>query len=92
MKKHPIGFAFLEFLSIVALLLPVVLYLVFILPYDINSPWMLLGWIGSFIIGIGFLNFVSIINKHYLGHIVSILSFLIGGILIWISLAQMGIV
>ena len=36
--------------------------------------------------------FVAIIIKQYLGHFVSILSFIIGSILIWISLVQMGIV
>ena len=79
-------------LGIVALLLPVVIYLIFVRPYDINSPWIMLGWVGGFVIGIGLFNFVAIIIKQYLGHIVSILSFIIGSILIWISLVQMGIV
>ncbi len=79
-------------LGIVALMLPVILFLVFVIPYDINSAWMMLGWIGAFIVGIGFFNFVAIIIKQYLGHLVSILSFVIGGVLIWISLVQMGIV
>lgn len=78
-------------LGIAALLLPVVIYLIFVLPYDINSPWIMLGWVGGFAIGIGLFNFVAIIIKQYLGHIVSILSFIIGSILIWISLVQMGI-
>ena len=91
-QKHPIGYSFLVILGIVALMLPVVLYLVFVLPYRINSPWLMLGWVGSFVIGIGLFNFVAIIIKQYLGHIASILSFLIGGMLIWISLVQMGIV
>ena len=90
--RHPIGYGFLVLLGIVALMLPVALYLIFVLPYDINSPWLMLGWLGGFIIGIGLFNFVAIIIKQYLGHIVSILSFIIGGILIWISLVQMGIV
>lgn len=91
-EKHPIGYGFLVLLGIVALLLPVVLYLVFVIPYNINSAWIMLGWVGAFIVGIGLFNFVAIIIKQYLGHLVSILSFVIGGILIWISLAQMGIV
>ena len=89
--QHPIGYGFLVTLGIVALLLPVVLYLVFVIPYDINSPWILVGWIGGFIIGIGLFNFVAIIIKQYLGHLVSVLSFAIGGILIWLSLVKMGI-
>ena len=91
-EKHPIGYFFLVLLGITALLLPVLIYLVFVLPYDINSPWIMLGWVGGFVIGIGLFNFVAIVIKQYLGHIVSILSFIIGGILIWISLVQMGIV
>ena len=91
-EKHPIGYGFLVLLGIVALMLPVVLYLIFIIPYNINSAWMMLGWVGAFIVGIGLFNFVGIIIKQYLGHLVSILSFVIGGVLIWISLVQMGIV
>jgi len=91
-EKHPIGYGFLVLLGIVALMLPVILYLFFLIPYDINSAWMMLGWVGAFIVGIGFFNFVAIIIKQYLGHLVSILSFVIGGVLIWISLVQMGIV
>ena len=91
-EKHPIGYDFLVLLGIVALMLPVILYLFFVIPYDINSAWMMLGWVGAFIVGIGFFNFVAIIIKQYLGHLVSILSFVIGGVLIWISLVQMGIV
>ena len=91
-EKHPIGYFFLVMLGIAALLLPVVIYLFFVLSYDINSPWIMLGWVGGFVIGIGLFNFVAIFINQYLGHIVSILSFVVGGILIWISLVQMGIV
>ena len=79
-------------LGIAALLLPVILYMVFVIPIADNSPWLMLGWVGGFVIGIGFFNFVAIIIKQYLGHWVSIISFIIGSILIWISLVQLGIV
>ncbi len=91
-RRHPIGYGFLCMLGILALLLPVVIYLIFVIPYDINSPWLMLGWLGGFIMGIGLFNFVAIIIKQYLGHLVSILSFLIGGMLILISLVKMGII
>ena len=84
-EKHPIGYGFLVLLGIVALMLPVILYLVFVIPYDINSAWMMLGWVGAFIVGIGFFNFVAIIIKQYLGHWVSIISFLVGSIMMLIS-------
>jgi hypothetical protein len=71
-------------------MLPVVLYLIFVIPLEINSPWLMLGWVGAFVIGIGLFNFVAIIIKQYLGHLVSILSFAIGSILILLSLVFMG--
>lgn len=89
--RHPVGYFFLVLLGIAALMLPVVLYLIFVIPYDTNSPWLMLGWVGGFIIGIGLFNYVAIIIKQYLGHLVSIFSFIIGSILIWVSLVQMGI-
>ena len=91
-RKHPIGYFFLVMLGIAALLLPVVLYLIFVIPYDVNSPWLMLGWVGGFIMGIGLFNLVAIVIKQYLGHIVTIGSFAIGAFLIWVSLIQMGIV
>ena len=91
-KKHPIGYFFLVILGMFALILPIALYLIFVIPYQINSPWIMLGWVGGFIIGIGLFNFVAIIIKQYLGHLVSILSFAIGSVLIWISLILMGII
>jgi len=52
----------------------------------------MLGWVGGFVFGIGLFNLVAIIIKQYLGHLVSIISFIIGSILILISLLQMGII
>lgn len=51
-----------------------------------GNGWLVLGWIGGFIVGIGLFNFVAIIIDQYLGHWVSVLSFPIGGIMIAISL------
>ena len=89
-RKHPIGYVFLVMLGLAALMLPVVLYLIFVIPLEINSPWLMLGWVGAFVIGIGLFNFVAIIIKQYLGHLVSILSFAIGSILVLLSLVFMG--
>lgn len=74
--KHPIGYGFLVMLGITALLLPAVLFCV---AAGTDSGWVLLGAAGGFIFGIGLFNFVAIIIKQYLGHWVSIVSFLIGG-------------
>ena len=81
-EKHPIGYFFLVMLGIAALMAPVAVYMLCAIPIANNSPWLILGWIGSFIIGIGLFNFVAIIIKQYLGHLVSILSFIIGGIMV----------
>lgn len=83
---HPIGYFFLVLLGIAALMVPVIIYLYFVIPIANNSAWMILGCIGSFVIGIGLFNFVAIIIKQYLGHLVSIFSFIAGGIMVALSL------
>ena len=85
-KKHPIGYFFLVTFGITVLIGPMAVYGLYVIPIANNSPWMVLGAIGSFIIGIGLFNFVAIIIKQYLGHLVSILSFLIGGGMVAFSL------
>lgn len=83
--KHPIGYGFLVTLAIVSLLLPALLFCVFAAANGADSHWILLGFAGGFIFGIGLFNFVAIVIKQYLGHLVSIVSFLIGGFFMWIS-------
>lgn len=86
-RRHPIGYCFLVAFGLAALLLPLVLYL-FLIPdptVEINI-WGVLGIIGAFIVGIGLFNLVAIMIRQYLGHLVTILSFLIGGVLMAISL------
>ena len=86
-KRHPTGYGFSVALGIFALLAPFVIYNIY--AFSINpdgNGWMILGWVGAFIVGVGLFNFVAIILKQYLGHLVSILSFLIGGIMVAFSL------
>ena len=86
-RAHPIGYGFLVALGITALLTPFIGYALYTgIALSAASGWLILGWVGAFIIGIGLFNFVAIIIKQYLGHWVSILSFLIGGILVAVSL------
>ena len=80
--KHPIGYGFLVMLGIVALLLPAIVFCVLV---GTESGWVMLGVAGGFVFGIGLFNFVAIIIKQYLGHWVSIISFLVGGIMMLIS-------
>ena len=80
--KHPIGYGFLVMLGIAALLLPAIVFSMFV---NMESGWVVLGFIGGFIFGIGLFNFVAIIIKQYLGHWVSIVSFSVGGVMMLIS-------
>ena len=87
--RHPVGYGFLVLLAIVVLMLPFVLYCLY--AFSVNpegNGWTLLGFAGAFIIGIGLFNFVAIIIGQYLGHLVSIISFLIGGVMIAVSLGH----
>ena len=75
---HPIKYYFVVALSMAALLAPMI-----VLGISLHTPTVgFAGIVGAFIIGIGLFNFVAIIMDQYLGHLVSILSFIIGGILI----------
>jgi hypothetical protein len=80
--KHPIGYVFLVILGLVALLLPSILFCVLV---GADSGWVMIGFVGGFVFGIGLFNFVAIMIKQYLGHWVSIVSFLIGGFMMLIS-------
>ncbi len=80
--KHPIGYVFLVMLGSTVLLLPAILFCVFV---GTDSGWVMLGFAGGFVFGIGLFNFVAIIINQYLGHWVSIISFLVGSIMMLIS-------
>ncbi len=81
-EKHPIGYGFLVMLGIAALIIPEIVFCVLV---GTENGWVLLGVAGGFVFGIGLFNFVAIIIKQYLGHWVSVVSFLVGGIMMWIS-------
>ena len=87
-RRHPVGYVFAVLLGIFALLLPEIIYLLVLLPpHAPPSFGVFLGMAGGFIFGIGLFNFVAIILHQYLGHLVSILCFLIGGIMMAASLS-----
>ena len=81
-SKHPVGYFFLVLLGLTALLLPAIVFCVLV---GADSGWIMLGFAGGFVFGIGLFNFVAIIIKQYLGHWVSIISFLVGGIMMLAS-------
>ena len=70
-------------LGMVALLLPACLFCVLV--DGTKSGWIVLGFVGGFVFGIGLFNFVAIIIKQYLGHLVSIVCFLVGSVMMLIS-------
>ena len=85
-RRHPVGYVFAVLLGIFALLLPEIVYLLLLLPPQAPPSFgVFLGMAGGFIVGIGLFNFVAIILHQYLGHLVSILCFLIGGVLMALS-------
>ena len=83
-KNHPIGYVFLVILGMAALLLPAICFCLLV-GQGTESRWMILGCAGGFIFGIGLFNFTAIIIKQYLGHLVSIISFVAGGLMMLIS-------
>ena len=90
-RRHPVGYVFAVLLGIFALLLPMTVYVLLALPPQTPPGFgVFLGMAGGFIVGIGLFNFVAIILHQYLGHLVSILCFLIGGALMAVSFALIG--
>lgn len=90
-RKHPIGYGVLVFCGITGLLLPlVVLIIVTCIWFPVpNSGFLLLAMAGCFIIGIGIFNIIAAWINQYLGHWVTIGCFLLGGVLVAISLTIM---
>ena len=89
-RRHPVGYVFAVLLGIFALLLPMTVYVLLVLPPTPPGFGVFLGMAGGFIVGIGLFNFVAIILHQYLGHLVSILCFLIGGVLMAVSVPLIG--
>ena len=90
-RRHPVGYVFAVLLGIFALLLPVIVYGLLVLKPDAPPSFgLFLGLAGGFIFGIGLFNFVAIILHQYLGHLVSILCFLIGGAMMAVSVPLIG--
>lgn len=88
-KQHPIAYGILVACGITALVLPlIVLLLVTELLFPApSSGFLLLAIAGCFIIGIGCFNIVAAWIGQYLGHWVTAGCFLLGSILVSVSLA-----
>ncbi len=90
-RAHPVGYRFLVALGLVALLGPMALWkaLLVIGRLPAVGAWPLLGAFGAFLFGIGLFNYVAIIIRQFLGHLLSIVCFAIGAVLIGLSLLRM---
>lgn len=76
---HPILYKFVVMLGMLALFVPMIGYLVIASVFVPESnAWMLLGLVGSFVVGVGLFNFVAIIMKQYLGLRLSVLTLTTG--------------
>ena len=89
-RRHPVGYVFAVLLGIFALLLPMTVYVLLVLPPTPPGFGVFLGMAGGFIVGIGLFNFVAIILHQYLGHLVSILCFFIGGAMMALGAVLIG--
>ena len=87
-KLHPIGYKFLCALGIFALMLPQVIYLAYIIAINPapNEGWIMLGYVGTFIVGIGLFNIVAAWIHQYLGHLLTAICLLGGTALTFLSL------
>lgn len=87
-KLHPIGYKILVAAGIIALMLPQIIYLVYITVINpAPNEWtIMLGYVGSFIVGIGLFNIVAAWIHQYLGHLLTILCLLGGTALTLLSM------
>lgn len=86
-RKHPIGYGVLVGCGVGGLILPlIILFLVTSVFFPApNSGFLFLAIAGCFIIGIGIFNIVAAWIGQYLGHWVTLVCFLLGGLLVAIS-------
>ena len=87
-KAHPVGYFLLVLCLIVAFLLPMGLYALFV-GYLIPAPnqeMILWGILGAMIIGIGICNIMAALIGQYLGHAVTVICFGVGILLMGIDI------
>ena len=79
-KLHPTGYTWLCIIGITALMLPQIIYLIYVLAVNpAPNEWtVMLGYVGAFIVGIGFFNIVAAWIHQYLGHLLTVIC-LVGG-------------
>ena len=82
-REHPRAYPLLVCIGGTALLLPMLGFIAvtqFILLAP-NSPWLMLGCLGSFVFGIGLFNIVAAWLHQYLGHAVTAICLSLGALM-----------
>ena len=82
-REHPKADPLLAFIGGAALLLPLLSLIAvtqFVIPAP-NSPWLMLGCLGSFVFGIGLFNIVAAWLHQYLGHAVTAICLSLGALM-----------
>lgn len=85
---HPVGYNVLLAIGLVALLLPQIVYIAYVL-FIRPAPeeWtIMLGYVGTFLIGIGLFNIVGAWIHQYLGHLLTVICLVDGAAMTWIAL------
>lgn len=96
-RLHPVGYYILIAIGLTALLLPQILYAVYILLIDpieqirpdvtlLDGFLFFTGWFGCLIFGVGLFNIVSAWIHQHLGHKLTIICSLLGGAMVTLSL------
>ena len=77
-RRHPVGYIFVVAFGIIAFAGPLFINMAYTHNARVDNLGAFLQLTGAFCFGIGLFNLVAIIVKQYLGHLFSILCFLIG--------------
>ena len=87
-RLHPVGYKWLCAMGILAVMLPQIIYLVYILVINpAPNEWtIMLGYVGAFIVGVGLFNIVAAWIDQYLGHWLTAVCLLGGTALTLLSL------
>lgn len=88
--RHPKAYFWLRILGVLALFIPqicfvAVVFFVFLTETCTNA-FVLIGYIGSFMVGVGLFNIVAAFVHQYLGHKLTVICIFGGGLLVAVSL------
>ena len=87
--EHPVKYRLLQTAGGLAIWLPMLIYYFITIAFDApENWWTLLGEFGAMIFGIGIFNIIGIALDKYMGHIVTIGCFLVGGGFVFISVIK----